>query len=122
MTAGSALADNPRLDLAPAADAALRSGQVDERVLTLLATVAVGHRVAVDAFPIAEAEAWAAVPARIVVLGAVDDLPVRGDDPAVVDVKSFLERQVEAWYQPAHVDFGAGPGGRPVLRVTFPPM
>ena len=122
VTAGSALADNPQLDLAPEADAALRSGQVDERVLTLLATVAVGHRVAVDAFPIAGAEARAAVPARSVVLGAIDDRPVRADDPAVVDVKTFLERQVEAWYQPANVDFGAGPGGRPVLRVTFPPM
>jgi hypothetical protein len=56
------------------------------------------------------------------VLGAVDDRPVRGDDPAVADVVSFLERQVEAWYQPARVEITAGPGGRPVLRVTFPPM
>ena len=122
MAAGSALADNPRIDLAPAADAALRGGWVDERVLTLLATVVVDHRVAVDAFPIAEAEARAAAPARTVVLGAVDDRPVRGDDPAVTDVMSFLERQVEAWYQPARVEIDAGPGGRPVLRVTFPPM
>jgi hypothetical protein len=122
VAAGSALADNPRLDLAPGADAALRGGWVDERVLTLLATVVVDHRVAVDAFPIAEAEARAAGPARTVVLGAVDDRPVRGDDPAVADVVSFLERQVEAWYQPARVEITAGPGGRPVLRVTFPPM
>jgi hypothetical protein len=122
VTAGSALADNPQLDLAPEADAALRGGWVDERVLTLLATVVVDHRVAVDAFPISAAEARAAAPARTVVLGAIDDRPVRGDDPAVADVMSFLERQVEAWYQPAHIEIAAGPGGRPVLRITFPPM
>ncbi len=122
VAAGSALADNPRLALTPEARAALRGGQVDERLLTLLATVVVDHRVAVDAFPHAEAEARAGAPARTVVLGGVDDRPVRGDDPAVADVMSFVERQVEDWYQPARVAIGAGPGGRPVLRITFPPM
>ena len=122
VAAGSALADNPRLALTPEAGAALRGGQVDERLLTLLATVVVDHRVAVDAFPLAEAEARAGAPARTVVLGGVDDRPVRGDDPAVADVMSFVERQVEAWYQPARVAIGAGPGGRAVLRITFPPM
>jgi hypothetical protein len=120
--AGSALADNPRLDLAPEADAALRGGWVDERVLTLLATVVVDHRVAVDGFPIAAAEARAAAPARTVVVAAIDDRPVPGDDPAVADVMSFLEHQVEAWYQPARIEIAAGAGGRPVLRITFPPM
>ena len=120
--AGAALADNPGLDIAPEAAAALRRGQVDERLLSLLATIVVDHRVAVDAFPVAEAEARAGVAARTVVLGGVDDRPVRGDDPAVADVMSFVERQVEAWYQPARVDIGAGAGGRPVLLITFPPM
>ena len=120
--AGAALADNPGLDIASEAAAALRRGQVDERLLSLLATIVVDHRVAVDAFPVAEAEARAGVAARTVVLGGVDDRPVRGDDPAVADVMSFVERQVEAWYQPARVDIGAGAGGRPVLLITFPPM
>ena len=48
--AGTALAANARLTLTPEADARLRAGGVDERVLTLLATVAVDHRVSVAGF------------------------------------------------------------------------
>ena len=118
--AGTALATNGRLTLTPEADALLRAGGVDERVLTLLATVAVDHRVSVAGFPLPAAEAAAHAPARTVEIAAVDDQPVRADSAGVVDVTSFLERQ-DGWYRPATVGVAAGRGGRAVLRVVYPP-
>ena len=103
-------------------DAALADSNLKLAVERTAGTAEAKRTLAVDAFPVAEAEARAGVVARTVVLGGVDDRPVRGDDPAVADVRSFVERQVEAWYQPARVDIGAGAGGRPVLQITFPPM
>ena len=67
----------------PRPTAALRGGRVDERLLTLLATVAVGHRVAIDAFPARRPRTRPGAPARTVELGGVDDRPMRGDEPAV---------------------------------------
>jgi Dolichyl-phosphate-mannose-protein mannosyltransferase len=119
--AGTALAGNPQLGFTPDADAALRTGQVDERVLTFLATVAVDHTAAVARFPLDPAEARAGAPARTVELVAVDGRPVRGGDAAVADVTSFLERQPEPWYQPARAEIAADPDGGAVLRVAFPP-
>jgi hypothetical protein len=119
--AGTALAGNHRLTFTPEADAALRAGQVDERVLTFLATVAVDHTADIAGFPLGAAEARAGASARTVDLAALDGRPISGTDAAVDDVMSFLERQPEPWYQPAHVDLAAGAGGVPVLQVTFPP-
>jgi hypothetical protein len=120
VAAGNALAGNPRLGFTADAEAALRAGQVDERVLTFLATVAVGHTAAVAGFPLDPAEARAGATARTVELAAVDGRPVHVGDAAVVDLTSFLDRQPEPWYQPARVEIDGG-GGHAVLRVAFPP-
>ena len=117
--AGTALATNPQLALTPEADAVLRSGGVDERVLTLLATVAVDHRLSVAGFPLPAAEAAAHAPARTVEISAVDDQPVQADAPGVTDITSFLDRQ-DGWYRPTTVEVAAGAGGRAVLRVVYP--
>ena len=50
--AGAALASNPRVRATPGASAVLRAGQVDARLLSVLAGLSATHTFDVDAFPI----------------------------------------------------------------------
>ena len=68
---GAALADNPALRLSPAAAAALRAGQVDPRLMLVLAAMTTAHQVAVDDFP-AVALDTPAVPRRQALLTVID--------------------------------------------------
>ena len=52
---GAALAENPALRLTPAAAAELRAGQVDPRLMLVLAAMTTAHQISVDDFP---AAAW----------------------------------------------------------------
>lgn len=72
---GSQLAANRALTMdAPAAEA-LRSGQVDLRLVTVLSRLASAHDLRISAFPTVEGEP-AAAPRRTVRITAVDDAPV----------------------------------------------
>jgi hypothetical protein len=117
--AGAALATNPALDIAPAAADLLRRGGVDERLLTMLATLALDHRVAVAAFPLPRAERDAGGAARTVDVAALDDRPVSGVEPVFTEVMTFLDNQPPS-YRPSSVEIVAGDRGRPLLRITFP--
>jgi hypothetical protein len=75
---GAALADNPSLELQPAADAALRAGIVDPRVVLVLADLASPRRLAIADFPVAPFEPPYAL-RRHVLLTAVDGMPASGE-------------------------------------------
>jgi hypothetical protein len=71
---GTALADNPALQLSPAAATALRMGQVDPRLMLVLTAMTTAHRVGVGDFPAAELDS-SAVPRRQALLTTIDDGP-----------------------------------------------
>lgn len=68
---GGLLAANPALALAPSAAAALGAGDVDSRLLLVLATLAAAHDLSVAEFPVAELDASDA-PRRRVLVTEVD--------------------------------------------------
>jgi hypothetical protein len=117
--AGSALVDNPQITTTLAAARDLRAGRVDQRLLTMLATLADGHAVAVDGFPQVESEDAAGVPARMVDIGTLDGRPMLEDEPAYRWMISFLEDQ-DAPFRPASTEVVVGTEGRYVLRITLP--
>lgn len=71
---GDALAGNPALTLDPAAATTLRTGDVDPRVILVLATVAADHRITIAAFPADPADA-PGTPRRAALLTTVDGGP-----------------------------------------------
>ena len=106
---GAALADNPALRLGPAAAAALRAGQVDPRLMLVLAAMTTAHRVAVDDFPAVELDA-PDVPRRQALLTAID-----GGAPASSELlRTWLNAQ-----QPPFVPSSIRPSGSAVL-VGYP--
>ncbi|QYN32112.1 hypothetical protein K1T35_26240 [Pseudonocardia sp. DSM 110487] len=73
---GSRLVGNPALTLDAAAAETMRQGEVDARLLTLLAGLASTHELRISAFPTVEGEP-ATVPRRIMQIAAVDGTLVR---------------------------------------------
>ena len=71
---GRALADNPSLQLRPAAADAMRAGQVDPRLLLVLTALSTAHRISIEDFPEVELDA-PAVPRRQALLTVIDDGP-----------------------------------------------
>ena len=87
---GTALVANPSLEIAPAAQEALRAGDVDARLVLVLAAMASAQRMTVADFPAAELDT-PEVPRRRMLISAVDGLPATGDaQPAV---RSWLDGQ-----------------------------
>lgn len=87
---GTALVSNSSLELAPAAQEALRAGDVDARLVLVLAAMASAQRMAVADFPAAELDT-AEVPRRRMLISTVNGLPATGDGlPAV---RSWLDGQ-----------------------------
>lgn len=88
ISAGQALLDNPRLELSAAAATELRQGQVDARVVSLLAQVSSEHRLGVSDFPDVFGEDGQ-LPRRTLTLTSVDGVPVdsAGGDALVADIK-----------------------------------
>ncbi|NHC13457.1 thioesterase domain-containing protein [Motilibacter deserti] len=109
--AGSALAQNPRLDAPPAALRALAAGRVDSRVLTVLALALGEQRLRLAGFPSAPGEP-ATAPARSMTVTAVDGRQVAGQTPATRRLLDVLRAQ-PAPYSP-RLDLAAGR-----LVVTF---
>ena len=80
---GTALAGNPSLTLEPGAAELLRAGDVDPRLVIVLAALSGAHTLAVADFPAAPLEPGAAV-RRQVLVTAVDGAPAGGDAPSAL--------------------------------------
>jgi hypothetical protein len=117
--AGRALAANPALEAPPAAVSQLRAGEVDERLTTVLATLASAHRLEIGAFVALPGEDVAGTPRRTVELAAIDGRPIAAGDPAVVEVVAFLGNQLSE-FRPHQVSLVGRTSGEPRLRITFP--
>ena len=117
--AGRALTANPRIEAPPAAVSQLRAGEVDDRLTTVLATLAGAHRLEIGMFLRLPGEAVAGAPMRTVELTAIDGRPIATGDPAVVEVVAFLGNQL-AEYRPQQVSVEGRSGAAPRLRITFP--
>ena len=87
LRAGAALADNPQVTATADSLAALRSGRVDERLLSVLATFSVGHELHIAGFAPVPGEDVVGAPLRIVDIDRIDDGPV-----SVGRVRSLADR------------------------------
>ena len=119
VTTGRALAANPGIEASPAAHSQLRAGEVDERLMSVLATLAGAHRLEIAAFVRLPGEDVAGTPARTVELARIDGRPIAAGDPAVVEVVAFLGNQLPE-YRPHQVSVVGRTSGEPRLRITFP--
>jgi hypothetical protein len=117
--AGEALATNARIEAPPAAITQLRAGEVDERLTTVLATLAGAHRLEVGAFVAMPGEDVAGAPLRTVELASIDGRPIAAGDPAVVETVAFLGNQLTE-FRPNQVSLVGRSSGEPRLRITFP--
>ncbi len=91
---GAALLANPATGADPAVRAALESGEVDPRLLGLLAVLAAHEGVGVAAFPVLPGEEGSPTPARRVLLDAVGGAPVPGDAAATDRLRAWLAAQL----------------------------
>jgi hypothetical protein len=116
--AGDKLAHNRRVVVAAQGAQQLAAGQVDSRLLGLLATMATLDRVHIAAFGDAGPGASAGVPLRSVDLAALRNAPWTGQSAYVRSVLAFLRAQV-----PPYLAASIGPvptgNGQTVLRITF---
>jgi hypothetical protein len=117
--AGQALAANPGIEAPPAAISQLRAGEVDERLTTVLATLAGAHRLEIGAFVAMPGEDVAGAALRTVELASIDDRPIAAGDPAVVEAVAFLGNQLPE-FRPHQVSLVGRSSGEPRLRITFP--
>ena len=117
--AGRALAANPGIEAPPTAASQLRAGEVDERLTTVLATLAGAHRLEIGAFLRLPGEDVAGTPLRTVELATIDGRPIAVGDPAVVEVVAFLGNQLSE-FRPHQVSVVGRTSGEPRLRITFP--
>jgi len=119
VAAGRALAANPRIEAPPGAVSQLRAGEVDERLTTVLATLAGAHRLEIGAFVQLPDEDVAGTPMRTVELATIDGRPIAAGEPAVAEVVAFLGNQL-AEFRPHQVSVVGRASGEPRLRITFP--
>lgn len=115
--AGEGLARNAALDLTPQTATAFRDGDVDARLLMLLAGLADAHRLSVEVVP-DRAAAGADVLIRTAWISVVDGTAVRTDPSAAAQVMIFVRAQGG----PLRPVFAGvtHPRGVAVLVVRFP--
>jgi hypothetical protein len=114
--AGSQLLQNPRLSVSAAARNELRTGQVDPRLLTMLAALAAAGPVQVTAFEDAGPGASAGMPLRAAeVAGAAR---VGGRAAGLRSMLAFVRAQRPP-YLPAQVGIVRAAGGSPTLSIEF---
>ncbi len=104
---GAALLANPTTTTDPAVAAALGSGEVDPRVLGLLAALAAREGVGVAGLPVLPGEEDAPTPARWVLVDAVGGAPVPGDPAATERLRTWLAAQLPP-YAPGVVEVTDG--------------
>ena len=117
VSAGKQLLRNPRILAANGALPALADGQVDARLLTVLAALATLHSVRVLGFAAAPAGASPGLPLRTAYLGPAGP-GTRQQPNSVQSLSSFLRAQLPP-YRPASVTKFRLPGGGSALRVEF---
>jgi hypothetical protein len=115
---GGKLVHNRRITVAAPAARQLAAGDVDSRLLGLLATLATLNPVHIAAFGDSGPGASAGVPLRSVDLTAPRDAPWTGQSAYVGSVLAFLRAQV-----PPYLAASVGPvptgSGQTMLRITF---
>jgi hypothetical protein len=119
MAAGRALAANPGIEAPLSTRSQLRAGEADERLTTVLATLAGAHRLEIGALVRLPGEDVAGTPIRTVELASIDGRPIAAGDPAVVEVVAFLGNQLPE-FRPHQVSVVGRTSGEPRLRITFP--
>jgi hypothetical protein len=112
ISAGSQLLGNPRITVAAGASAAVRAGDVDPRLLMLLAAVAVEQPVRVSSFGDQAPGAGPAVPLRSVVLAPA--APGAKAGAALQSMLSFIKAQRQP-YLPLHTSLD----GASALTVEY---
>jgi hypothetical protein len=114
--AGAGLAANPRLDLSPVAAGLLRGGQVDARVLSVLAAISGEHSLRIADFPVVPGEDPSA-PRRLVAVSTIDNRTVTAGAPGVRLLDQWLRAQ-QPPFRPIAADL-ARSGGAEVLLVRY---
>jgi hypothetical protein len=97
--AGTALGQNPRLSLAGEAVTLLRRGDVDSRIIAVLATISGQHRLTISTFPPVAGEDDR-LPRRQIAVTAIDDQPVAPGATNADLLDQWLTAQ-QAPYRPA---------------------
>ena len=118
LRAGASLAANPNLTATADAVDAMKAGQVDERLLNVIATLVVQHHLQIGAFPTVDGEDGIGAPRRIVEIDGIDFQTVTATTPAVASLEAFLDSQLTS-YRPADVAVITHPTGSASLRVTY---
>ena len=116
---GHKLLHNRRIVIAALAASQLAAGDVDSRLLDVLATMATLNPVRVAAFGDAGPGASAGVPLRSVDLAEVRRAPWTGQSAYVRSVLALLRAQVPPYLAASVAPVPTG-GGQTVLRVIFP--
>jgi hypothetical protein len=111
---GNVLLGNPRVSETPAARAQLAAGQVDTRLLAIIATLSAGGPVSITAFGDAGPGASAGVPLRAVELAS----PPGAKDGYLASVLALLSAQ-QAPYLPSSAAIVRLADGRQVVRIEF---
>ena len=117
VSAGKQLLRNPRIHASTGALQALANGQVDARLLTVLAGLATQHSVRVLGFAAAPAGASPGLPLRTADLAPAGP-GTRQQPNSVPSLASFLRAQLPP-YRPATITQFRLPGGGAALRVEF---
>ena len=117
VSAGKQLLRNPRIHASTGARAALAGGQVDARLLTVLAGLATQHSVRVLGFAAAPPGASPGLPLRTADLAPAGP-GTRQQPNSVPSLASFLRAQLPP-YRPATITQFRMPGGGAALRVEF---
>ena len=117
VSAGKQLLRNPRIHASTGALQALANGQVDARLLTVLAGLATQHSVRVLGFAAAPAGASPGLPLRTADLAPAGP-GTRQQPNSVPSLASFLRAQLPP-YRPATITQFRMPGGGAALRVEF---
>ena len=115
---GSKLLHNRRIVVAAPAASQLAAGDVDSRLLDVLATMATLNPVHIAAFGDSGPGVGAGVPVRSVDLAEVRGAPWTGQSAYVRSVLALLRAQVSPYLAASVAPVPTG-GGHTVLRVTF---
>jgi hypothetical protein len=113
---GAALTGNPALTLSPDSVRLLRRGDVDARLVAVLATIATQHRLAVTTFPAVSGEDDR-LPRRQIAILTIDGESVTRGSPAADVLSQWLHAQ-QPPYQPA-ASVVTNVGGSTALLVSY---
>jgi len=114
--AGRQLLHNPRIGITPGARHQLRGGQVDPRLLIMLAAVATAEPVDITGFAGSGPGASPGMPLRVVAITAP---PRRGGTAALRGILAFARAQRQP-FLPARAAIAHAGAGPPVLTIEFP--